>query len=318
MAAPITVGGGLYQQAGPSGLLSFENGTIATNNATVAGGGIAVDGATVQVTNSTVSGNVAVNGGGAVARGGRLLLSSVTVAKNSASERGGGLANVAVNATTPAAAESISPDNTIVADNNAGIGGDLFGPIMSRGYNLFETTEGSTITMGTGAVASSDITGVDPGLLPLADNGGPTRTHAIPESSPAVNRGWTALTIDQRGVTRVATPDIGAFESTAAPTPREGFETEFAEGEEMKMSTVAPNPVQGEARMSLAVRRSQDVRVVLYDVMGREVRVLHQGPVAASTELEVTVDTRGLASGVYVVAVRGESVSGAQRVTVAR
>ena len=307
-----SVGGGLYQQGGGNGLLSFSNGLVARNASSVTGGGFAIDGATLQIENSTVSTNRAVFGGGGAARAGRVLMSNATVARNVATEAGGGLSNTGPNAV----AQTLSLDNTIVADNVSNNFPDLAGVVMSRGYNLFETTTGATITMDAGA--GPDIVGVDPGLGPLADNGGPTLTHAIPESSPAVNQGWTALTIDQRGVTRVSTPDIGAFESAAAPTPREGFETEFAEGEEMRMSTVAPNPFRADATMSLAVRQSQAVRVVLYDVMGREVRVLHDGPVAASTEVEVSVDGRGLASGVYVVVVRGESVQGTQRITIAR
>ncbi|HUF78353.1 MAG TPA: choice-of-anchor Q domain-containing protein [Thermoanaerobaculia bacterium] len=61
-----------------------------------------------------------------------------------------------------------------------------------------------------------DLPGVDPLLGPLADNGGPTHTHALLVGSPAIDT--TALGVappeDQRGVPRPQGPraDIGAFE----------------------------------------------------------------------------------------------------------
>ena len=323
-SAPI--GGGLYQQGGDGndGVLMFANSTASNNEASNVGGGVFADGATVQIENSTVSGNSADTGAGVASRGGRVLLSNATIANNTAGSDGGGLANLSPDFgdgddsdDADADAASISPDNTIVADNTAdGDGDNLFGPIMSRGYNLFATTDGATMFMDDDA--TGDITGVDAELGDLADNGGPTLTHAIALTSPAVNAGMTSLMIDQRGADRVSTPDIGAFESDAAPTPDEEFVTEFADGEDMKMSALAPNPFSGTATVQLAVRQSQAVRVALYDVMGREVHVFHDGPMAGSVGLDVEVDAAGLASGVYILAVRGESVSGSQRVTVVR
>ena len=64
-----------------------------------------------------------------------------------------------------------------------------------------------------------DTLGGDPMLAPLADNGGPTWTHALLTGSPAIDTGnnAAALTTDQRGdgFVRVygAAADIGAFES---------------------------------------------------------------------------------------------------------
>jgi hypothetical protein len=59
----------------------------------------------------------------------------------------------------------------------------------------------------------------DPLLGPLADNGGPTFTHALLAGSPALDAGLGGGSVDQRGVSRPqgAGPDIGAFEWTALP-----------------------------------------------------------------------------------------------------
>ena len=66
---------------------------------------------------------------------------------------------------------------------------------------------------------------VHPLLLPLANNGGPTRTHALGVGSPALDTGNNVanLPTDQRGVAfpRVlgAAADIGAFEGALALPP---------------------------------------------------------------------------------------------------
>jgi len=74
---------------------------------------------------------------------------------------------------------------------------------------------GGAPTNGT----NGNLVGVDPGLLPLGNYGGPTATHALRPDSPALNAGNNALTgsatSDQRGAARVSggRADIGAYES---------------------------------------------------------------------------------------------------------
>ncbi len=127
----------------------------------------------------------------------------------------------------------ITLSNTIIANNQVGsgaTGADCFGPLGSEGYLFLETTESCAVTGSTG-----NIFGQDPALLPLADNGGPTHTHALAGNSPALDAGnCPATTVDQRGEPRpVDLPtlpnpadgcDMGAYEaatlpSTPTPTP---------------------------------------------------------------------------------------------------
>jgi predicted outer membrane repeat protein len=54
----------------------------------------------------------------------------------------------------------------------------------------------------------------DPGLQPLADNGGPTETMALPDGSPAIDVATSCEGFDQRGTPRSAPCDSGAFEHT--------------------------------------------------------------------------------------------------------
>jgi hypothetical protein len=61
--------------------------------------------------------------------------------------------------------------------------------------------------------AGSGTTFADPGLQPLADNGGPTRTMALPASSPAATAGAACGGTDQRGVARPASGcALGAYQ----------------------------------------------------------------------------------------------------------
>ena len=114
--------------------------------------------------------------------------------------------------------------NTIVANNTASNGPDLFGT-FDTAFSLIKDPSGPSTAINT-TVGGSNITGVDPQLGGLAGNGGPTQTMALPSSSPAVDKGSSSAGTDQRGSTRpfdsVAIPnsaaagadgsDIGAFE----------------------------------------------------------------------------------------------------------
>ena len=80
--------------------------------------------------------------------------------------------------------------------------------LTSLGNNLF--TDASCAPVGSDVVVAPGDTGVDV----LADNGGPTLTHALLAGSPAIDAGDTAVcpATDQRGVARDAACDVGAFE----------------------------------------------------------------------------------------------------------
>jgi hypothetical protein len=109
--------------------------------------------------------------------------------------------------------------NSIITGNPGQV---LSGALTASGYNLISNSTG-----GSG-YAPTDILDVDPLLGPLADNGGPTLTHALLPGSPAIDAGdpnpadppeW-----DQRGpgFPRIANGriDIGAFEVQATGMPR--------------------------------------------------------------------------------------------------
>jgi hypothetical protein len=195
---------------------TISNSTISNNSDTYNGaGGLDVVNSNVTgiLINSTVSHNRAPNyGGGLYAAGGPIELFNTTVYSNSANYGGGlyVLNNVAT---------SIHLQNSIVAGNSANTSGpDCYGPVNSRGYNLIQNTANCSYISAAG-----DITGTNPLLGALQNNGGSTLTHALLVNSPAINAGnptgcqdnnGTTLATDQRGLPRPfgGRCDIGSFE----------------------------------------------------------------------------------------------------------
>jgi uncharacterized repeat protein (TIGR01451 family) len=109
--------------------------------------------------------------------------------------------------------------NTIVANNVT----QPSGPAVSNCAGVL-TSQGNNLDNGNtcGFTASGDLQNTDALLGSLADNGGPTRTHALLSGSPAIDAGASVScpATDQRGVTRpqngdgngAALCDMGAYE----------------------------------------------------------------------------------------------------------
>jgi len=206
-------GGGVYINGLGYNILRC---TFSNNQADQAGGGIWTNGAG-GISSSTISGNSAsAEGGGvyfAVGFGGVPLISSLTsntITANTSQGNGGG---IYINAL-------VVMTHVILAGNTSNaIGEDLFlgasGQLSSFGYNLIGTSDGSIWAPTLSDMVGTDASPTDPLLGPLQDNGGNTLTHELLVGSPATNAGNAAsLTeiTDQRGISFVDAPDIGAFE----------------------------------------------------------------------------------------------------------
>jgi fibronectin-binding autotransporter adhesin len=204
-------GGGIYD----SGTLTMSNSTISGNSATAAdGGGIFKSGGgLLTMTQCTISGNSAnTNGGGVFIESSTSNWSHCTISANSSTFNGGGVFN---NATT------LTLNNSIVAGNTSGVGADISGSVSATSTNFIGTNAG--VTTGAGGLAAFKTFGNTATTLsqligPLANNGGPVKTHALVTGGPAINMGnYTTAGIisDQRGYgPRVQGPavDIGAYE----------------------------------------------------------------------------------------------------------
>lgn len=194
-----------------AGALSISNSTISNNIAGTRGGGLLNEDKAI-ISNVTFSGNEAGKEGGAIHNTGELTINNTTIYDNFTEGSGGGIYSVADTA-------SVSIKNTILAGNNALVGGsDAEGVFTSEGNNLVGTRGG---TVGFVDGFNSDIVGtdaqrIDPALSILQDNGGPTQTHALLAGSLAIDAGdnTDGDATDQRGATRPTdtTSDIGAFE----------------------------------------------------------------------------------------------------------
>ena len=68
---------------------------------------------------------------------------------------------------------------------------------------------------------------------------------------------------------------------------------------------VAPNPFRSQAAVTVRVREGQDVSVAVFDVLGRRVATLHDGPVGPGEALALTLGGGRLAPGAYVVRAAG-------------
>ena len=95
---------------------------------------------------------------------------------------------------------------------------------------------------------------------------------------------------------------------------------EVAAPREVVLESARPNPSRGAAVVPFVLPAEAEVRLSVYDVLGREVAVLAEGAMPPGAH-EVRVP-RGLASGVYVLRLTVESAAGPQarvrRMTVAR
>jgi CSLREA domain-containing protein len=207
------------------GLLTIESSTISGNVSDGHGGGVFLNadlsaGGIATITNSTISGNSAgVSGGGIYIFGdnvgaGRFRLINSTMAGNSAGTEGGGFKY--------AAAVTLDILNSIFALNAAPTAPDFAagpppgGTHFTR-FNLLGIGNGSEINNGVdGNQVGTNTAPLDPRLGALANNGGPTKTHALRPGSPALDAASTAdcPSTDQRGVVRPqgSVCDIGSYE----------------------------------------------------------------------------------------------------------
>jgi hypothetical protein len=183
------------------------------------------------LTNVTISGNWAYaqsNGaaaGGGLVAGGTVTVINSTIASNTASGSvglGGGNIDSA----------GLTLENTIVADGSTpdksgteNCSNDTGSPtsFVSFGHNLEARSGQAASQCGLSPGVNGDITAANSGLDALGLYGGPTRTHRLQATSPAVDAGGpNGPATDQRGVSRPQGTrcDIGAYElDQAGGTP---------------------------------------------------------------------------------------------------
>jgi hypothetical protein len=219
------------------------------NTANFSGGGVYNSAGVLTITNSTISGNTANVGGGLRntaycyfgCSSATLTIENSTISGNHANQ-GGGVSNVLVCYASSCPPATLTLNRSLIAGNQASTGAPEIENVGSsivntNNFNLFGTNGDAGVT-GFTPGPTDLVPSVSLGQIlgPLANNGGPTQTHALVAGSPAIDAGdpggcrnnlKTLLLTDQRGFARhvdgnndgAVRCDIGAFEFGAESVP---------------------------------------------------------------------------------------------------
>ena len=172
--------------------------------------------ANLNMVNSTVSSNTSAGQVGGIYNDGdasKVSLNFCTISGNSAASISGGLYQ-GLNGT-------LEIKNSVIANNTATQGPDIFGPITTLDYNHIENVAG-----GEFVPLPHDVTGIDPQLGPLALTCGRTMSHYPGPDSPirnsiphGANGCGTSVFTDQCGVHRNNACEKGSVEIFFHPSP---------------------------------------------------------------------------------------------------
>jgi hypothetical protein len=198
-------GGGIIN----GGTLTISNSTI-SGNAAFFGGGIFNSG-TLTISNSTLSGNTAHYGGG-IRNQGKLTINNSTLAQNSAGPIqghggfGGGIFNYA--GTLTINNSSLSGNSGILAGGIENYSGTatLQNSIVANstaGGNCSGTMTSNGYNLSSDGTCnfngSGDLNNTDPKLGQLGNHGGPTQTIPLLSGSPAIDAGNPNGCTDAKG-----------------------------------------------------------------------------------------------------------------------
>ncbi len=244
------LGGALYHGGGS---FTITNSTFASNTAINNSGALHKGTSSPGlIENCTFSGNVARAGGAIEASVGSLTINNSTFTLNRAVGSPSGADGGAIygSGTTPVVINNC----LIVGNSTLGAGPDLISLFNSTtGYNLIGTSTGYTLT-GTTTGNIISVSAEQYRLGSLGNYGGATPTHALLPGSLAIDAGSPsgAPTTDQRGISRVGTADIGAFESQgfslaiSSGNNQSAFpNTAFANPLRVSVSSANGEPVEG-------------------------------------------------------------------------
>ena len=230
-------GGGIYN--GDGATLNLTDSSVTNNQAAWSGGGVySFFRTTTTILRSTISGNVSNDVGGAIRSLGNMTITNSTISGNTATGWHGGAifqtdGNITITSST--IANNIAPDwapstlfigqfgggfvptltltNTIITGNHwyacEKSASGITANVVSGGNNLIQDDSCNPV--------ASDLINGTAQIGPLANNGGPTLTHALLSGSPAIDTANDAVcpATDQRGVARPqgAHCDIGSYEA---------------------------------------------------------------------------------------------------------
>ena len=236
-------GGGILNQgsasASPQPVTIVRNSTLAQNSAQFLGGGVMNYGGTLEIFQSTLSGNKALRGAGgyfgslpnamqseSVSGGGSnfTVIDRSTITQNTATNGGGGIAIDGMHAANSQIGSTIVAGNDDLSGQAPDVLESVFGGPSIAGnttFSLIGIADGSFFTPGNpssgGNFVGTGSNPISPELSPLISfGGGPTQVHVPLVSSVAVDNADPSVTTgtDQTGGQRVINGrmDIGSVE----------------------------------------------------------------------------------------------------------
>ncbi|MEO1217319.1 MAG: choice-of-anchor Q domain-containing protein [Bacteroidota bacterium] len=290
---PSNFGGGAIMNKGK---LKVENSAFRWNKASGAGA-IANYGdlgpAELDLINCSFSENEAefLDGGAidnrAFDNGATANIVHCTFALNRAGNRGGALYN--------ASGADFMLSNTIVSNNQAVEGGDVFGNFMNEGINIIQNEDSAN---WLNLISGVNILTVDPLLDPFEYYGGSSYTFRLQSGSPAIDAGENSFApqTDQRGQARIfnGTVDVGAYEFDPATSIKDDFSATLL---------LFPQPNKGIFTLAWEEGVNQEFLYELRDTQGK---MLSRKLVKMDAKGELLIDESSLSPGYYVLRIRNK------------
>lgn len=347
-------GAGFYTQGGPTVTVidaEFERNRSIGNFGD--GAGFLAQGGTVNVVNARFIGNTARAGAAFMTRNGSptVTATNVVIAGNQGAEETWGI--IDLNESTVATIShltmsgndgfaamrfaqtpTVEVGNAIVWDNDA--------------TSIVDNTTGGSVEVDhaivEGGFSGGEAVLADDPLFLRAPDDGPDDEWGtddddygnlrLSEGSPALAFGdldlvpQDAFDLDDDGVTGELLPfdldgearvqdgnvELGAYEGTGSPVASEDGASVTGS---LALSAAYPNPARGRSTLVLTLDSAERVEVAVFDILGRRIVRLHDGPLAAGTH-PVALDAAALPAGLYLVRAASASGAATRRVTILR
>ncbi len=174
-------------------------------------------------------------------------------------------------------------------------------------YETVMTTQMPGLLGSNAVLIPADVAASSLGIVPLRELEGRTLMGYIVGGieSITLNPGWMgAVTTETSASDRVFAVYLT---STFLPST-EPSNTPVT----VDLEAPYPNPFRTDATVALVLDRAASVAVDVFDVLGRRVAQLHEGPLAANQRHTFTLRGEDLPAGVYVVRVHGDGLSATQ------
>jgi len=169
-------------------------------------------------------------------------------------------------------------------------------------YGFELDTKGDTVFSASRNYPIKDASVEDFGLVDLRIPSA-SDTEWEGQSIPQSPLAFTGVLVQYDAKYQLLAVELGDILSVVANEKTE-LPKEFA------ISGLYPNPFAGVLKLRMDMPASMEVKVVLYDVLGREIRVFEEGILPAGAGRELVIKGSDLPAGVYILRVQARGVTG--------